>query len=124
MASLWWPDHEILNDDRILIREVSDQIRIFGSPWHGDFTEVSPATAPLEAIFFLNHARKNSHERVSPTQAATGLFSRIFPPIWDIEAARFTLDFCGKVASAVPCYELFFKPDESVLDYLLCGSWK
>ncbi len=124
IADLWAVNHEILNDDRIILREIHNELRMFGTPWHGDFQKLSSKSARMEAIFFLKHGDTNSHRRVTRVNAITGLFSRIFPPIWDQEGSAFTLKFLDKIIGLVPCYELFFKPDSGITDYVLCRSWK
>jgi len=48
------------------------------------------------------------------------LLVRCFPPLWDAEGMRFTLDFCAHLVGEVPCYELGFVPDGSVVDFVRC----
>ena len=71
---------------------------------------------PLRRVYFLRKAPKNSAVRWSPVQAATHLIARSFPPFWDAEGMDRTTQLCVDIATLVPCYELGFLPDESVLD--------
>lgn len=124
MAGLWSTRHQILNDDRIILREIHNELKMYGTPWHGDFSNLSSKSSRIEAIFFLKHGDTNSHKRVTGAGAITGLFSRIFPPIWDPVGSTFTLEFLDKVSTLVPCYELSFQPGADITDYVLCRSWR
>jgi len=106
----------ILSDDRIIIRKRNGQFWIYGTPWHGDAKVHSPERAPLGKIFFLKHAKKNSIKKIEPLEAASRLIVCSFPTLWDKKGMEFTLNFCAELAQKIPCYELGFVPDESVVD--------
>ena len=43
MAKLWFENHaKVLNDDRIVVKEKDGEFWMYGTPWHGDFKEISP----------------------------------------------------------------------------------
>jgi hypothetical protein len=50
--------------------------------------------------------------------AASGLFTRCFPPLWDTDGVSFSLEFCAQLAAEVRCYELGFVPDKSAVDFV------
>jgi len=108
----------ILSDDRIIIRKMDGQFWMYGTPWHGDAKVCSPEKAPLERIFFLKHAKENTVKKIKPLEAASRLIVCSFPTFWDKKGMEFTLEFCAELAQKVPCYELGFVPDESVLDFV------
>jgi hypothetical protein len=120
MAKLWKDQSVILNDDRIVIRYKENHFWMYGTPWHGEYTGVSPQGVPIEKIFFLQHSKANSVEKINGANAASMLLARSFPPLWDSESMKFTLDFCSQLISAVPCYNLNFMPDENVVDFIRC----
>ena len=120
MARLWQDEALILNDDRIVLRRREGRFWMYGTPWHGDYSGVSPQGVPLEKIFFLRHADANEVRRREDVAAASMLLTRCFPPLWDAEGMRFTLEFCGQLVADVPCYELGFVPDKNVLDLVRC----
>jgi len=125
MANLWKreKDATILSDDRIIIRKIDRRFWLYGTPWHGDAKMSSPERAPLENIFFLKHAENNSIKRISPVETISRLVLCSFPTFWDKEGMAFTLKFCAELAQKIPCYELGFVPNESVLDFVRgrCG---
>jgi hypothetical protein len=120
MAQLWQGKATILNDDRIIVRRDGDRFLISGTPWHGDHPEVSPLGVPLDAVFFLKQATGNTSAPVRGAEACAMIVSRSFPPLWDPAGMSLTLDFAARLAGAVPCYELGFRCDERVTDFVRC----
>jgi len=120
MAKLWKDHGIILNDDRIIVRQRGGRFWMYGTPWHGDYTGVSAQGVPLEKIFFLNRGDVNSIRRLEGAAAVSKLLTRCFPPLWHEVGMRFTLDFCAKVVSHVPCYELGFVPNNDIVDFVRC----
>lgn len=109
---------EVLSDDRVIARKVDGRFWIYGTPWHGHVKVCSPERVPLEKIFFLKHAKKNRIEEIVSIEATSRLIVCSFPTFWDKKGMEFTLKFCAELARKVPCYELGFVPDESVLDFV------
>jgi hypothetical protein len=120
MARLWRDEAIILNDDRIVLRRRDGRFWMYGTPWHGEYTGVSSRGVPLEKIFFLSHAETNVTDRKEDAEAASMLLTRCFPPLWDEAGMRFTLDFCAQLVADVPCYELGFVPDGSIVNFVRC----
>jgi hypothetical protein len=120
MAQLWEDKATVLNDDRIVLRQREGRFWMYGTPWHGDHTGVSPEGVPLEKIFFLRHAEDNQARRVEGVSAASMLLTRCYPSLWDAEGMGFSLDFCAQLVDSVPCYELGFRPDQGVVDVVRC----
>lgn len=119
MARLWSAaGARVLNDDRVVVRWYKGSFWIYGTPWHGDFKEFSTEGLAIRNIFFLCPDKENrliSHEGA---KAVAMLLARSFPPLWDNDGMVFTADFCHQLVSAVPCYELHFKQDKSVVDFV------
>jgi hypothetical protein len=104
-----------------VLRQRDGRFWMYGTPWHGEYSGVSPQGVPLERVFFLRHAPANAVRRVAGAAAASGLLTRCFPPLWDAAGMRYTLDFCAQLAAAVPFYDLGFLPDERVVDLVRCA---
>jgi hypothetical protein len=73
---------------------------------------------PLDKLFFLRHDSINTANRVDGTMAASMLLARSFAPIWYEEGINQTLDVIEQIVCHVPCYDLGFLPDTSVIDYV------
>jgi len=69
-------DVEILCDDRNILRRWKDCWRVHGTWSHGDETDVSPASAPLQGIFFL---KKDNVNKVSPLEETQKIRQRLLP---------------------------------------------
>ena len=78
-----------------------------------------PDSAPLARVFFLKHGEQNSLKPLTPIQAVIELLGRSFIPLWDTAKMDFTLKFLDEMCQAVPCHELRFLPDSSVVDFIL-----
>ncbi len=109
----------ILSDDRIILRMTESSPWLHGTPWHGEAELASPAGGPLAGVYFLQHGPRNALRPMSRAAAVAGLFARAFPPFYRRDAVDFALEFCDRVACAVPCQVLDFFPDQRLVDFLL-----
>jgi hypothetical protein len=122
LATLWEGREGVtlLSDDRVIVRQREGRFWVYGTPWHGDARAASPEAVPLEQIFVIRHAGENRAVPLEPLDAASRLLVRSFPTFWDAKGMAFTLDFLGQLSQAVPCYELGFVADESIVDFVRC----
>ena len=119
MAELWSDRNSlVLNDDRIVVREKDGGFWMYGTPWHGDFRELSPNGLPIQKLFFLRRGDKNGVVLKRGAEAASMLLVRSFPPLWDSKGMAYVMDLCHRLVSEIPCYELSFAPDESIVDFV------
>ncbi len=120
ISALWkgQPGASPLSDERGAVRKVQGHYHLFGTSWQGRLGFGSFDDAPLEHIYILQHAPKNELRPLSPTQAASLLIARSFSPFWDAESMNFVLNFITDMCQSVPCHELGFVPDQSVVDFL------
>lgn len=119
MARLWSESGAtVLNDDRIIVRERDGLFWMYGTPWHGDFNEVSPKALPIRKLFFLKHSENNSVIPKNGAEAVSMLLTRAFPPLWDKEGMNYTLSLLDRMAIRLPCFELGFVPDKSALEFI------
>ncbi|MBI4845530.1 MAG: hypothetical protein HY810_03535 [Candidatus Omnitrophica bacterium] len=108
----------ILNDDRIIIRDIAGVFRIYGTPWHGTGKYACPESAALSKIYFLNHAKENSVIALGEKDAASRLVTLLFAPCWSKEGMDFSLKICAQLAARVPCSQLNFVPRKSAVDMI------
>jgi MoaA/NifB/PqqE/SkfB family radical SAM enzyme len=110
---------KVLCDDRIVVRKWPEGFRIHGTWGHGEVPDVSPDSAPLEAIFFLEKAGKNELIRITDRKAALAR-------IWACLIKGFMLDgwwekilpLIEGLARDIPCYALHFDKSGGVVDLL------
>jgi len=118
MAELWKNGEgvTILSDDRVIVREEEGRFWAYGTPWHGDARLCSPESVPLEAIFLIRHGGENSIMRLEEARkVVSGLLVRSFPTFWKAEGMAFALEFLDRMSRGVPCYDLGFMPDKSIV---------
>jgi hypothetical protein len=116
-ARLWRrhaPQARLLSDDRIVLRRSAGGFRAWGTPWHGDGGFAAAESRPLGAVFFLRRGPTGARP-LSRADAAARLFARGFPPPWDPTGMARALELCAAVATAVPSFELTFRPDRSAV---------
>jgi hypothetical protein len=119
IARLWSENQAtVLNDDRIIIREKNGELLMYGTPWPGDFKEVSSKGLPIRKLFFLRHGEKNSAVPKKGAEAVLMLLTRCFPPIWDKKGMEYTLDLCHRIVHKIPCYEFSFEPNRKIVDFV------
>ncbi|MBW6467277.1 MAG: radical SAM protein [Brevefilum sp.] len=110
---------EILCDDRIILRRWPEGFRIHGTWSHGELPDISPSSAPLRAIFYLEQADKNT---LIPIENSKERFSLIVTyVIKSLQTADWwekILDVTGKVASEVPAYKLQFDLSGDIIGLL------
>jgi len=110
---------KILCDERIVVRKWADGFRIHGTWGHGEMPDISPDSAPLNAIFFLEKSDKNQLIKVENRQDA-------FKNIWACLIKGFPtggwwdkiLPLIEELVREVPCYTLRFNRSGGVVDLL------
>lgn len=124
MARLWEDDPgvTILSDDRIILRKMDNQIWMYGTPWHGEAGFAAPTRAPLGSVYFLRKGMKNQVSSLNGVECASRFFSCCFPLFYNRDAVDFTLRFFDDAVKSVPCCELSFVPNKTVVEFLLTQS--
>ena len=119
MAKLWRNSGGVLGDElAALAIDREGRFRIYGTPWPGEYSKISYGGVSLRKIFFLSHSRKNTAKRVYGAEAGAMLLARSFAPTWDRTGMESTLDAVTALLRQVPCYDLGFFPDDSVVDFV------
>ncbi len=108
----------LLGDDNIIVGERDGRFWMYGTPWPGEGGVFSPEAVPLERVFVLRQAAENRAVPLRPVDAASRLLVRSFPTFWDAEGMAYTTGLLGRLAQAVPCYELGFRPEPDAVDYV------
>jgi hypothetical protein len=93
-----------------------NQMRMYGTPWHGEAMFASPNSAPLSRIFVLEHGQGNVITPLSPSQAVAELFARSFVPFHRHEYIDAALEFLQELVNTVPVYRYAFEPDQRAVE--------
>ena len=92
------------------------QMRMYGTPWHGEAMFASPNSAPLTRIFVLEHGHGNVITPLTSSQAVAELFARSFVPFHRHEYVDSALEFLQELVNAVPVYRYAFEPDQRAVE--------
>jgi len=122
-ARLWhkYSKATVLNDDRIIVRKLEGKFFIYGSPWHGDFSdylETHIGSAPLDKLFFISHAPENTAQRISKKEAFNLLYPALFPTFWDKGWLENVVSFCQDLVMNVSCFKLGLLNNETVIEFV------
>lgn len=110
---------EILCDDRIIVREWQDGFRIHGTWSHGDVSELSPGSAPLKAILFLEQDKQNRLSQIDRKQeVARRLLACLVRPLITADWWDRMLSLVDMMTREIPCYILHFNKSGEVVDVL------
>jgi hypothetical protein len=106
--------HEVLSDDRIVVREIDGELRMFGTPWSGEAGIAKNKDLPLKGIFFLHQGAVNHLKKIKPAEAMERLIPVTSVPWYDKSVLPTVLTFCEEMISTCPAYDLVFKRDIDV----------
>lgn len=110
---------EILCDDRNIVRRWPEGFLVHGTWSHGELPDVSPANAPLRAIFYLEQAAGNELIPITDKQDRIGrLLSHVVKPFLTVDWWEKTLELAGKISIEVPAYRLRFDKSGKVVEIL------
>jgi hypothetical protein len=121
LAKMWdqEPGVDVLSDDRNVVRKKGDRFWAHGTPWHGDAKFASAESVVLERIFFLKQGKENAINEIKGIHPVSLFLTTSFPPYWDANGMAFTLEMLTDLTTQVPCQELTFRPDRSIIDFVL-----
>ena len=120
LANLWDRTDRaaVLSDDRTLVRSMDGELRMFGTPWHGEAQFGAARGIRLKYIFFLHHGQKNQIQPLTIRESVQKLLQCSFPPYWDTAGMQFSMQLFEEIAVRVPCQQLAFEPDGRVIDFV------
>lgn len=109
IAKIMAKNATILCDERNIIRKQSGTYQLYGTWHHSILKKVSPISAPLNAIFFLNKSNKNKIEYIeNTTDRFNLLIGRIIKPLATKDWWNATIDIIYDLSKHVKCYNLYF----------------
>jgi len=123
IAGIWRKnsDANILNDDRIIIRDTPEGFVLYRAIWHGagnTYANRSAVCAPFKKIFVIYQSQINEARLLSPKEAFSQIFPCMFPVFWCRKCMEFTSEFLSKVVQSIPAYKLGFAKDSRIIKYI------
>ncbi len=106
----------LLCDDRIIIRRWPDGFQMHGTWSHGEIPRVSPDSAPLKAVLFLEKSARNRLVPLKDSQEISArLLACLIKPLATAQWWDKTLALIAQVVREVPCYRMEFDLSEGIL---------
>jgi hypothetical protein len=120
MAKLWNNSGgSVIHDDRLIIRSIQDHFFMFNTPVYDND---SPAQSPLNKIFIIYHSSRNEQQLIQGAKALTNIMSNCIQHNWSPEIISRLTASLYHLNNHIMTYKLHFKPDKSVVDYILSNE--
>lgn len=119
LATLLKNSGVILCDDRMIVRRKEEEFRIHGNWSHGDLPEISPDSAPLTVVMFLEQSSQNRLILMdNKREIVRNLLACLVKPLVTADWWEKTLTLVEKMAQEVSCYTLQFDKSGEVVEVL------
>ena len=120
LARLWSIEKgcTTLCDDIVIVREKRSVLRIYGTPWTSDTSLCSPKEALLKELFFIKHAKRNAAHCLFGRAILESLLRSSLLDFSCPEIVTQAFDLFGQLVRKIPCYELGFVPNKSIVDFI------
>ena len=93
-------------------------IFIHSTPWSGEYPEVRGQAVPLARVHLIRKGFPVAFEPVRPVVAASFLYAKSFPPLWDAERMGRVLEILDTVCQTVSCGWLTVPPDARAVEWV------
>lgn len=113
----------VINGDKPIIREVSGEFRVFGTPWCGKEGINENISAPIEGICLLSRGKENKIEKIGSAEAISSLMEQTSRPS-GAESMIELLNLIEKLLGKVPIYRLFCNMEPEAADVSYEGMCK
>jgi hypothetical protein len=107
-----------LSDDRVIVRNHDSKPHVYGTPWAGEGRVASAAVARLRALLLLHQASEPRLVPITTSDAIRQLLPTASILWYDRQRMDLALGFLESMLAQVPAYELYFRPDPSVIDLI------
>ncbi len=117
IAGLWdKAGAKVIHDDRLIIRNISGVFRMFNTPVYNDD---SPSSSPLSRIYIIEHGTENKIVPVRGATAVSLVMANCIQHSWNQPIIAGMMGSISLLCNAVPVVKLSFRPDRSIIDFLL-----
>jgi hypothetical protein len=114
------PQVEILCDDRNIVRLGENGWRVYGTWSHGDVPDVSPASAPLRLICFIEQAGENTLTPLTDRKEITRrLLACLIKPFVTVDWWDKTLDLVTRMGHEILCCVMRFDQSGAIVEKLI-----
>ncbi|MCK4699579.1 MAG: hypothetical protein KAT38_04580, partial [Bacteroidales bacterium] len=104
------------HDDRLIIRNIYNRFVMYNTPVYNNETQRS---SPVDKIFLIDHGTANTIAPTGKSEALSLVMSNCIQHLWDPSIIESLTETLVKLTSETDIDRLFFKPDKSVISYIL-----
>src|SRR5262245_4146950 len=109
----------VLNDERIILRKVEGQFRVWGTPWVGTDGVGRNQSGQLTRLHCIRHGIDRHRMRpLSSLEISQRVLRQSFLPHWDRIAIAGALAFLSDLINHVECVDLEVVKNSDIIDYL------
>lgn len=119
MARLAPPSVRLLTDEISYLRRAEDGFRVYGTPFSGELgIQGEPVSAPLAAIYLIEHGAANRLEPVPESEATRRLMRNTLFFARDAKLVADVFSTVCELVGRVPVYRLEFLPNPGVWEMI------
>ena len=96
----------MINDDKPAIRYMNGRFYACGTPFSGKHDKSINCSVPIRAIIFIERAKKNRIERLTPDKAIPLFLSQTVRPV-NAEYMSLVLELLDRILREIPIYKLY-----------------
>lgn len=111
-------EYQILNDDRIIVRQNKKMFSCYGNPWHSAAKTYSPKDGKLKNIYILEKSTDNYLNEVSKVEAFYNLIVNSFYPYWNLDLINKANSLYEHIIKNIKFYRLGLNPTKGVVKYI------
>ena len=112
------PTVRVFENERVIIRKENGRFLIYNVTWQRENSDAMCKPVELSKIFFPKANLINYISRKKRIDACALILDQSFHFFWDKSIMEKTLNFIDKMTCEIPCYNLWFVPDITVIKYL------
>ncbi len=117
MADIWNKNGcTVINDDRIIIRQIDGQIFAFNTPM---FYPDKPKKAPVKFVYLISHSPENKIKKLSGAAALSRSMAFFIQNNFDKKQINNQFNFFNSALEHLQVFELGFVPDEKVINFVV-----
>jgi len=109
----------ILGEDQIILRYLSGEFWIFGTPWHEYEDRCSPIGVPLKKIFFLDRHQIPGIKKYPASEGVTKILQTAFVPYYLPDKLPRIMDQLSLLSAKIPFYQLSYQLGTPVLPAII-----
>jgi hypothetical protein len=117
IAKLW--DNaggKVIHDDRLIIRNIAGTWKMFNTPVYNDDL---PSESALSRIYLIEHGKENKFIPVKGAAAVSLIMANCIQHNWNPEIIARVMGTLSMMCNNIPVVKLFFRPDRSIIDFIL-----